>query len=85
MQMNFEQRLPDAVAKARLRAKPGPKRRSRTPKARLAVVNQTTASGFLEKFPSKTQLQKWRRRGVARKKDKKDNLSTAMELQIASS
>jgi hypothetical protein len=71
MQINFEQRLADAVAKARLRAKPGPKKKQNTKGTIGRGINQTTASGFLEKFPSKTQLQKWLRRGVARKTKKK--------------
>jgi hypothetical protein len=71
MQINFEQGLADAVAKARLRAKPGPKKKQNTKGTIGRGINQTTASGFLEKFPSKTQLQKWLRRGVARKTKKK--------------
>jgi hypothetical protein len=70
MEMNFEQGVAGAVKKARLRARPGPKKKQNTKGIQLAVVKQTTASGLLEVFPSKTQLQKWRRRGVARKTKK---------------
>jgi hypothetical protein len=82
MAMNFEQRVAGAVAKAGLRAKPGPKKEvgikgtigrgksnhSEWISGEISVENPTS-----EMAPPQS-----------RKKDEKYDLSTAMELQIAS-
>jgi hypothetical protein len=78
MAMNFEQRVAGAVAKAGLRAKPGPTKKT--------GIKGTIGRG-------KPNHSEWISGGISvenptsemttppiRKKDKKDNLSTAMEL-----
>jgi hypothetical protein len=81
--MNFEQRLADAVAKARLRAKPGPKKKQniKGTTGRGKPNHSEWISGEVSVENPTSEMATPR----SRKKDKKDNLSTAMELQIASS
>ena len=74
MASNFQKMAADEVAKARLRAKQGPKKKGGT--------KDTTGRGKTKHTQNRRQKVKiqWRRRGVERKKDEKDNLSAAMEL-----
>jgi hypothetical protein len=83
MHMNFEQRLADAVAKARLRAKPGPKKKAgiKGTIGRGKPHHSELVSGEISVENPTSEMAPPR----SRKKDEKGNLSTAMELQIASS
>jgi hypothetical protein len=76
MAMNFEQRVADAVAKAGLRAKLGPKKKAgiKGTIGRGKPHHSEWISGEISvKNPTSVK-------NPSRKKGKKDNLSTAMEL-----
>jgi hypothetical protein len=83
MASNFQKMVADEVAKAGLRAKPGPKkkggtqgtiRRGKPTHSEWNAQENSASKGLNPMAPP------W-----SRKKDEKDHLSTAMELQIASS
>ena len=78
MAMNFEQRVADAVAKAGLRAKPGPKKKAGT----KGTIGRGKANGseWISEKNSVANRTSEMATPPSRKKDKKDNLSTAMEL-----
>jgi hypothetical protein len=78
MTSNFEQRVAGPVAKAGLRAKPGPKKKGGTNGTTgrgKANHNEWTSGEISVENPTPVMAP----RG-GRKKDEKDNLSTAMEL-----
>jgi hypothetical protein len=78
MAMTFEQRVADAVAKAGLRAKPGPKK-----KAMLkGTIGRGKANGseWISEKNSVANPTAEMATPRSRKKDKEDNLSTPMEL-----
>jgi hypothetical protein len=83
MAMNFEQGVADAVAKAGLRAKPGPKKEAgiKGTTGRGKANDSEWISGEISVENPSSEMATPR----SRKKDEGDNLSTAMELQIASS
>jgi hypothetical protein len=83
MQMNFQQRLAGAVAKARLRAKPGPKKKQNT-KGTIGRGKPTHSEWISGEISVENPTPEMAT-PPSRKKDQKDKLSTAMELQIASS
>ena len=78
MAMTFEQRVADAVAKAGLRAKPGPKKKAML-KGTIGRGKANGSEGISEKksVANPTAEMATPR---SRKKDKEDNLSTPMEL-----
>jgi hypothetical protein len=78
MAMNFEQRVADAVAKAGLRAKPGPKKKAGTKGTidRGKANDSEWISGEISVENPTSGMATPR----SRKKDEEDNLSTAMEL-----
>jgi hypothetical protein len=78
MAMNFEQRVADAVAKAGLRAKPGPKKKAgiKGTIGRGKPNHSEWISGEISvENPTSEMAPPWNL-----KKDDKDKLSTAMEL-----
>ena len=84
--LKFEQKVADEVAKAGFRQKPGPKKGSikkHVPKiSRRGKTNHSdwNAQEISVESPTSEMAPPWKL-----KKDDKDNLSTAMQLQIASS
>jgi hypothetical protein len=78
MAMNFEQRVADAVAKAGLRAKPGPKKKAGI-KGTIGRGKPNHSEWISGKFSVENPTSEMAT-PPSRKKDKKDNLSTAMEL-----
>ena len=78
MAMDFEQRVADAVAKAGLRAKPGPKKKAgiKGTIGRGKPHHSELVSGEISVENPTSEMAT----PPSRKKDKKDNLSTAMEL-----
>jgi hypothetical protein len=86
MEMNFQKRVADEVAKAGFRQKPGPKKGSikkHVPKiSRRGKTNHSdwNAQEISVESPTSEMAPPWKL-----KKDDKDNLSTAMQLQIATS
>ena len=78
MAMDFEERVADAVKKAGLRAKPGPKKKAgiKGTIGRGKSHHSEWISGEISVENPTSEMATPR----SRKKDKKDNLSTAMEL-----
>jgi hypothetical protein len=84
MAMTSEQRAADAVAKAGLRAKPGPKKGAGI-KGTIGRGKPTHSEWISGEISVENPTSEMATPPRSRKKDKKDSLSTAMELQIASS
>ena len=78
MAMDFEQRVADAVAKAGLRAKPGPKKKAGT-KGTIGRGKANDSEWVSGKFSVENPTSEMAT-PRSRKKDEEDNLSTPMEL-----
>ena len=78
MAMNFEQRVAGAVAKAGLRAKPGPKKKAGT-KGTIGRGKANDSEWVSGKFSVENPTSEMAP-PRSRKKDEEDSLSTAMEL-----